>query len=657
MHCENDGSAKLALESRTSALENSASRTVGVHAVLGFVDLYRGTYLGVVTRSKAVVVQGPRGAEMRQVLGAEFFPIPYAANNTRKFGVANQGHLKNDGLFLDMLYSVIETQCLYYSHNYDITQTAQRIAFMGDDLCPSLPEHSDGLWRNVSKAQAATGKLPAFTSQNSRADPRFFWNKNMVVPFEKVGLEEWIHPMMCGYIEVAYNVRLRDSDDPDSASFTYLFISRRSRERQGTRFNMRGLDEEGHAANFVETEQIIMPDADKNSSRADVAVCSYVQTRGSIPTIWNQYVTLKYAPRVDLLGSKQERFECFQAHFGGVGPSSVPDGEVRVERAEHALNNYGSTTCINLVDREGSSNTVLDQRKLGKMFELHVAERKDSKLRLVWFDFHHECRGMKYHNLAKLMKQVDDDLKRFGFFVQLRNGEVEQWQLGVMRTNCMDCLDRTNVIQTMFARFVTIEMVDFLQKKNAEKNDDEETQKILKQKTDDLHKDPLNSPYGRFERSFKAVWRKNADTMSVLYAGTPAMKTRLGTLGLAQDGLNSLTRYYINNFQDGTKQDAIDLFLGKFQVTKSSIGIFASDPSDESLVSCISKLVFVFLGVFTLCTLLAWYGPTFNFKVAFWTTLVFALIIVHRALKGGLSPKFCSKPKLCKRIKSIYSQK
>lgn len=34
-------------------------------------------------------------------------------------------------------------------------------------------------------------------------------------------------------------------------------ISRRSKEMAGTRYNARGLDEQGHVANFVETELIM----------------------------------------------------------------------------------------------------------------------------------------------------------------------------------------------------------------------------------------------------------------------------------------------------------------------------------------------------------------------------------------------------------------
>ena len=42
---------------------------------------------------------------------------------------------------------------------------------------------------------------------------------------------------------------------------------------------MRGLNDEGHVANFVETEQVLYRDSD---------VASFVQVRGLVPVFWDQ---------------------------------------------------------------------------------------------------------------------------------------------------------------------------------------------------------------------------------------------------------------------------------------------------------------------------------------------------------------------------------
>lgn len=51
-----------------------------------------------------------------------------------------------------------------------------------------------------------------------------------------------------------------------------------------------------------------------------------------------------------------------------------------------------------------------------------------------------------------MVKIEDMLLKRFVYFMEERNtGKVLSEQKGVMRTNCLDCLDRTNVTQAKIA--------------------------------------------------------------------------------------------------------------------------------------------------------------------------------------------------------------
>jgi len=68
--------------------------------------------------------------------------------------------------------------------------------------------------------------------------------------------------------------------------------------------------------------------------------------------------------------------------------------------------------------------------------------------------------------------------------------------------------------------------------------------------------------------AFRSLWGSNADAISVLYAGTPALKgdfTRTGKRtkrGVLADGLNSARRYIINNFADKMNQAAVEAFIG-----------------------------------------------------------------------------------------------
>jgi hypothetical protein len=84
-------------------------------------------------------------------------------------------------------------------------------------------------------------------------------------------------------------------------------ISRRSRYRAGTRYFRRGVDHEGHVANFNETEQILLvqPPATPGVGQVDddsyASRLSFVQIRGSVPLFWSEVNTLRYKPDLQVM--------------------------------------------------------------------------------------------------------------------------------------------------------------------------------------------------------------------------------------------------------------------------------------------------------------------------------------------------------------------
>ena len=125
-------------------------------------------------------------------------------------------------------------------------------------------------------------------------------------------------------------------------------------------------------------------------------------------------------------------------------------------------------------------------------------------------------------------------------------------QTSVIRTNCMDCLDRTNVVQSTFARHV-------ITKQLVEAGIFKETDRV------DMFPDfesmfrnsnPTHSLFGGLTQ----VWADNANVVSKAYSGTGALKTdftrtgKRSTMGLLQDGSNSVERYIRNNFYDVSRQ-------------------------------------------------------------------------------------------------------
>ena len=69
------------------------------------------------------------------------------------------------------------------------------------------------------------------------------------------------------------------------------------------------------------------------------------------------------------------------------------------------------------------------------------------------FDFHDYCRGMHFENISILIDALEDQIRAMRYCWMDSHGVVCE-QEGVFRVNCIDCLDRTNVVQTAVAKWV-----------------------------------------------------------------------------------------------------------------------------------------------------------------------------------------------------------
>lgn len=199
-------------------------------------------------------------------------------------------------------------------------------------------------------------------------------------------------------------------------SFTWTLISRRTVHRAGTRMFKRGLDNEGNAGNFVETEQIV----EYENSR-----CSLVQIRGSIPLVWTQLPNLRYKPPPKLTPGVNQ-MEAFKKHID-------------------QLIDYGKISIISLINHTGQ------ELILEKALTSIVTNFNEPFLKYESFDFHHECSRMRWDRLSILMKRIENDLSEYGYFFLSADKSTINLQEGIFRTNCIDSLDRTNVVQKLIA--------------------------------------------------------------------------------------------------------------------------------------------------------------------------------------------------------------
>ena len=58
---------------------------------------------------------------------------------------------------------------------------------------------------------------------------------------------------------------------------------------------------------------------------------------------------------------------------------------------------------------------VTARQVIGRAFERQLQMSKPASVQYRYFDFHHECKGMRFENVSKLLAQVTHALKKFQF--------------------------------------------------------------------------------------------------------------------------------------------------------------------------------------------------------------------------------------------------
>ncbi|XP_019099709.1 PREDICTED: phosphoinositide phosphatase SAC7-like [Camelina sativa] len=220
------------------------------------------------------------------------------------------------------------------------------------------------------------------------------------------------------------------------------------------------------------------------------------------------------------------------------------------------------------------------------------------------------------------------------YFLLNEKGDKMKEQLGVVRSNCIDCLDRTNVTQSMIGR----KMLE-LQLKRIGVFGAEET----------------ISSHLNFDERYKILWANHGDEISIQYSGTPALKgdfVRYGhrtAHGVVKDGWSSLVRYYLNNFADGTKQDAIDLLQGHYIVAVSRDMAPVPQKGGLEAVANFPVALFVVLISFWFATMsLKQVGSDYKHKHLFFSLLWTGICVGITALVRANGRIFCNRPRLHK---------
>lgn len=405
------------------------------------------------------------------------------------------------------------------------------------------------------KLQMEQTASPAQNTDQWNYDPRFVWNTYMMDPLQEYRSkldpsernafdgEGLLTLAMQGFVG---NVQIGNA--------SIALISRLSWKRAGTRYNTRGIDDDGNVANFAESETLFSFPG---------KTMSYCQIRGSVPLFWEQQGIQAFNARIQITRSRAASQPAFDRHFTEL---------LEHYKHIHALNllgNRDAETVLTSAFAEHMRNSDAENIYLGTLSKEDGIEQAEAehidRIGLTNFDFHTINRlnggldGVK-HNLRRL-EAVQLKRHSFGFTLVDEHNEAIQSQQGVFRTNCLDCLDRTNVIQDILSQDAVQLCVDGFNEANLGNT---------------------------LWTNHRILWAENGDALSRIYAGTGALNTSLTrtgggkkTLGgFLSDAAKSASRLYINNFQDKSKQNVIDALLGNM-ANQKPVSVF--DPLHDAV--------------------------------------------------------------------------
>lgn len=532
-------------------LINEGNRSTGglkfvttCYGIVGFIKFMGPYYMLLITERRQI--GSIYGHDIYAISKSEMIPLP---NSTVQSSMA---YSREEDRYKKLLCMVDLTKDFFYSYSYHVMRSLQK------NLCDSK-----------------TGEV--------LYESMFVWNEFLTRDIRKhLQNTIWTVALVYGFFKQAkLSICGRD--------FNLSLIARRSRHYAGTRYLRRGVNETGRVANDVETEQIVFEDAPEGFP---AQVSSVVQNRGSIPLFWSQETSrLNIKPDI-ILSKKDQNYEATRLHF------------------ENLAQRYGNPIIIlNLIktNEKKPRESILRAEFANAIEAINKNLPEENRLKFLHWDLHKHSRSKGANVLVLLGKvaayaltltsffycQVSPALRPEGClrwpFLEIMNsedlypmkhsinGDIDtdeldklsesngipvsngknnvtvkppMFQKGVLRTNCIDCLDRTNVAQYAYGLAALGHQLHALG--------------VIESPKVDLDAPLASELMGFYERM--------GDTLAHQYGGSAAhnkiFSQRRGQWKAAtqsQEFFRTLQRYYSNAYMDAEKQDAINVFLGHFQ--------------------------------------------------------------------------------------------
>ncbi|KAI9145448.1 SacI homology domain-containing protein [Paraphysoderma sedebokerense] len=309
--------------------------------------------------------------------------VDYVAIGRKVYLSLNEEQFESESLFI--LKRILSSGWFHYSYTYNLAESMQK---------------QSESWNMSEEAVEKSGGVQ---------DNRFIWNWELLECLAEENLNHFIVPIICGFASTS---RISNEELPISPISCSL-ITRVDKSRVGRRWYCRGIDSRGNAAFTCESELILSSNQISTSS---------IQLRGSVPVPWRQVpATFESKPRIQI-------------------PSLDESTLSAVRRNVYQLIElYGDCiTFLNLLDDEW------EEKDLVHLYQQSMTMLNDERLHYL----HHRICDKNRECYESIRPVVEPIVGTTGCFVADQDrGIVYQSQNGVIRTNCLDSLDRTNLVQ------------------------------------------------------------------------------------------------------------------------------------------------------------------------------------------------------------------
>uniref|UniRef100_M4EQB3 SAC domain-containing protein n=1 Tax=Brassica campestris TaxID=3711 RepID=M4EQB3_BRACM len=487
------------------------------YGIIGFVRFLGPYYMLVIKKRKKVgeicghAVYGI--AETEQIM------IPYPSPETRVANSLAERRYKN------LLKMVDVRKNFYFSYTYHLMYTLQT---------------------NVCNSES--GEI--------HDETMFVWNEYLTHGIRRILQNTvWTVSLVYGFFQ---QTKCSVSDE----EFVLTVIARRSRHYAGTRYLRRGINDAGNVANEVEIEQIVTKEVPEGQK---VPMTSVVQMRGSIPLFWSQETSV-FTPQPDIiLNNKDVKHVATRRHF------------------ENLKQRYGRLIIIMNLLKTGKHRESILRAEFGKAISsINKGTTRENHLKAIHFDlnkhyksgadgaFEHLCnygkRALELINLffceAPLGVGAEAVINDSFFNNPFMNEDEEatspeeealkadifSLQNGVLRSNCIDCLDRTNVAQYAHGLVALAQQLHLL----------------------GITGPPIVDKNNPLAKKLMEAYEKMGDAIAMQYAGSDAhikmfsaLRGDWNMMMKHRDMITAVRRHYNNAYMDSEKQNAINMFLGQ----------------------------------------------------------------------------------------------